>query len=359
MVYTSSNTKYVPSYAEGLRVFMDNSNLYISAKRMVAAKLGLQEPWTKVGDPRFRIDYSKLRALVEANTWEIETASEDVCLRSSVVSVDLGIYGSDMAKLEGILKEKGARFVNIPFRGTQEKQVDASIIVDIGRLLRLLPKDRELVREEDVIVLIAGDGDFIPVVEDAISEGWRIEVWSFSQVTARHFARLSHTRDDHGYPILRTVNLDDYLFSGRMGYIEYEAKEYSNEATCIVHLNSMLSEDEAGTPAQERYTAAALNKWAKMQVCVTSKALRVAVVCKCFKFLPVYALPSLCFAHNTACTLILTHKHAHSGKEMGRGAHKPLRVADNVCLAKQKEVVDARVLQPRTRARLGHLQQRI
>jgi hypothetical protein len=248
-------------------VFMDNSNLYISAKRMVAAKLGLQEPWSKMGDPRFRIDYAKLKALVEAYTWEIETLTEEVSLRSAVHSVDVGIYGSDMAKLEGILKEKGARFVNIPFRGTQEKQVDASIMVDIERLMRLLPRDREPVREEDVIILIAGDGDFIPVVEDAVSEGWRVEIWSFSQVMAGHFARLSNMRDDHGYPILRTVNLDDYLFSGRMGFIQYEAKEYSHEASCIIHLSDMF-EDEVGAPAHVQYTGNALNKWAKMQVCV-------------------------------------------------------------------------------------------
>jgi hypothetical protein len=263
---------YQPKRAAGLRVFLDNSNLWISGKRMAAQKLKLKGPWPWLGDPRFRIDYTKLFSLVEKHTWKIRNPlEEETVLRSSCKIVDGGVYGSDMVKLTEVINERGLRFVNIPSTGKREKQVDVRITVDIERLLRKLPKLRDPLTDQDVAILIAGDADFVPVVQDAIEEGFRFEIWGLDPNMAAEYSRLAHVRDEQGHPMLRTVSLDDFLLGdgdaqgdcSTIGYVEYDAKEYSNEATIVVSLeNDMASLKELLRRSSARD---AFNKWAKNQ----------------------------------------------------------------------------------------------
>jgi uncharacterized LabA/DUF88 family protein len=53
----------------------------------------------------------------------------------------------------------------------KEKGVDMRMGMDIAKLLY---KEQSA---PATLILVAGDGDFVPVVEDACQAGWHVEVW--------------------------------------------------------------------------------------------------------------------------------------------------------------------------------------
>lgn len=140
---------------EQLHIFLDNSNVWIEGQRAATG--------SSFGDDRkdaaFRIDFGKLldhvgkgRTIVEAKLYGSEPPPNDTVW--------------NIAKDRGFAPKVFKR----DFRN-REKKVDTQLCVDVTRTVYTnLPSNR-------VLVLIAGDADYLPAVEVALQQKWKAEVY--------------------------------------------------------------------------------------------------------------------------------------------------------------------------------------
>ena len=142
-------------------VFIDTQNLYHSAKNLYRAKINFKQVME---------DAVAGRALIRAVAYVITTESED----------EKSFFGA----LEKLGIETKTKDLQIFFGGAKKADWDVGIAVDT---IKLAPK-------LDTIVLISGDGDFIPLVEYLrTNEGCQIEVMAFGKSSS---SKLIETVDD-------------------------------------------------------------------------------------------------------------------------------------------------------------------
>jgi hypothetical protein len=141
--------------------YVDNSNLYIEGCRLSAVKKGMakniyQAMNMKIVDHDWNIDYGKLYEFVCGN---------DAVARlwGSPPPGDSFWKMLDRKKFNPTVYEKN--FAN------GEKKVDVAIA-------HRMTKDAYTVvkKNYDDILLVAGDSDFVPVVTDLVTEGFKVEV---------------------------------------------------------------------------------------------------------------------------------------------------------------------------------------
>lgn len=140
-------------------VFVDNSNLWIEGK-----KISGQHQKPKIpSNGLYRVEYGKLLSHITEGR-------------------DLGavpkLYGSEPPPNDSVWKmiESKGFDVSVFKRNIfgKEKGVDMRLGLDIGKLV-LSPE------EKATIVLVAGDADFVPVVDDVHEAGWKIEIWYWAK----------------------------------------------------------------------------------------------------------------------------------------------------------------------------------
>ncbi|CAG8509705.1 6768_t:CDS:2 [Funneliformis mosseae] len=69
---------------------------------------------------------------------------------------------------------------------TREKKVDTSLIVQGMKIL--------YTKEPGTLIIIAGDGDYIPLVQSALDKGWKVEIWFWgSGLSGEYKPELSNT----------------------------------------------------------------------------------------------------------------------------------------------------------------------
>ncbi|MCK4386589.1 MAG: NYN domain-containing protein [Candidatus Pacebacteria bacterium] len=142
-------------------VFIDTQNLYHSAKNLYQAKVNFKQ----VLD-----DAVAGRALIRAIAYLITTESED--------------EKNFFEALEKLGIETKSKDLQIFFGGAKKADWDVGIAVDA---IKLAPK-------LDTIVLISGDGDFVPLVEYLqTNEGCQVEVIAFGKSSS---AKLIEAADD-------------------------------------------------------------------------------------------------------------------------------------------------------------------
>ena len=142
-------------------VFIDTQNLYHSAKNLYRAKVNFKQVME---------DAVAGRALIRAVAYVITTESED----------EKSFFGA----LEKLGIETKTKDLQIFFGGAKKADWDVGIAVDA---IKLAPK-------LDTIILISGDGDFIPLVEYLrTNEGCQIEVMAFGKSSS---SKLIETVDD-------------------------------------------------------------------------------------------------------------------------------------------------------------------
>jgi len=142
-------------------VFIDTQNLYHSAKNLYRAKVNFKQVME---------DAVAGRALIRAVAYVITTESED--------------EKSFFEALEKLGIETKTKDLQIFFGGAKKADWDVGIAVDA---IKLAPK-------LDTIILISGDGDFIPLVEYLrTNEGCQIEVMAFGKSSS---SKLIETVDD-------------------------------------------------------------------------------------------------------------------------------------------------------------------
>ena len=160
-------------------VFIDTQNLYHTAKNLYGSKVN----FGKIVE-----DCLAGRALIRAVAYVITTESGD----------EKGFFDA-LAKV-GI--EAKTKDLQIFAGGAKKADWDVGLAVDA---IKLAPK-------LDAVIIVSGDGDFIPLVEYLqIHEGCQVEVVSFGKSTS---GKLKEAADEF-------IDLDEnprkYLMGGRSG----------------------------------------------------------------------------------------------------------------------------------------------
>lgn len=144
--------------SEKVHGFIDNSNLWIEGKKISGRRSRPPVP----SNYRYRMEYGRLLQHV---------------LENRDLAAVPKLYGSEAPPNDSVwnmIRSKGFN-VTVFKRNiyNKEKGVDMRMGLDISRLvLKEKPPSR--------VIIVAGDADFVQVVDDAHAEGWKVEVryWS-------------------------------------------------------------------------------------------------------------------------------------------------------------------------------------
>ncbi len=134
-----------------IAIFIDVQNLYHSAKNLFGAKVNFKEVLKLIVERRI---------LVRALAYVVKTKSGE----------ELPFFEA-LKKLGIEIREKD---LQVFFGGVKKADWDVGLAVDA---IRLAPS-------VDVVCLVSGDGDFLPLVEYLKNQGKRVEVYAFSRTTS-------------------------------------------------------------------------------------------------------------------------------------------------------------------------------
>ncbi len=173
-------------------VYLDNSNLYIEGCRIQAVKNQYEENIVEAMnnstvDHDWQMDYGRLY--------------EFFCDADSVAR----LWGSPPPgdSFWEMVKRKGWQ-VQIFDRNQQnkEKKVDVAIA-------HAMTKDayKSVDKEKDELILVAGDKDFVPVIEDLVKEGFKVQVafWSHAAAELRNAATFINLDKHHDHVTKKKV----------------------------------------------------------------------------------------------------------------------------------------------------------
>lgn len=172
----SEEFKHGPVY-----VFVDNSNVWIEGKRLSGRR---SKPPVE-SNHRYRVDYGNLLGVVQ-----------DGRLLGDIPR----LYGSEPPPNDSVWKriEKQGFKVEVFRRNVfnKEKGVDMKMGLDVGRLVYSFVTPT-------TVIIVAGDGDFVPVIEEAQSRGWSVEVWYWSNAAKdlKNAANRYESLDDRLYDV--------------------------------------------------------------------------------------------------------------------------------------------------------------
>ena len=173
----------------GIHIFVDDSNIWIEAKKLHAKKYKtlLNE------DPRVRIDMGKL-ADVLANGRPVEQGI---------------LYGSEPPPIDTVWKkieEKAGWTVKSKRRDMitgKEKQIDTNLVADVTATAIRTP-----VEERTTIVLVTGDANVLPALEKVLEEKqWTIEVYMWKDALSKQLIYYGAKNQRR----VEIVPLDSYL----------------------------------------------------------------------------------------------------------------------------------------------------
>ncbi len=137
--------------SQRVAVFIDTQNLYHSAKNLYSARVNFNN---------LLIDAVGGRQLVRAIAYLITTESQDEAqFFDALLKMGIETRHKDLQIFHG---------------GSKKADWDVGIAIDAIRIAQKV----------DSIVLVTGDGDFVPLVEHLKSEGVQVEVVSFGRSTS-------------------------------------------------------------------------------------------------------------------------------------------------------------------------------
>jgi uncharacterized LabA/DUF88 family protein len=142
------NTDALKHKEQRVAIFVDVQNIYYSAKNLHSAK----------------VDFGKVlqeglknRRLVRAFAY--------------VIKADVGLEKEFFEALYHRGFEVKAKDLQIFYDGTKKGDWDVGICMDVVRMLSKI----------DVMILVSGDGDYVPLIEYARSQGVKSEVIAFKK----------------------------------------------------------------------------------------------------------------------------------------------------------------------------------
>ena len=193
---------------EHVFIFVDDSNVWIEAKKLAAKKLNLKS----VEDPRLRMDIGKITDVV-ANNRKVAWGT---------------LYGSEPPPLDSVwqkIKKRGWKVFVTP-RSTltgKEKQLDQQIVSDITALISGC-----IVRGK--IVIMSGDADMIPAIKRSLQNQWSIEIWTWENSVSNSLSELAR-----GNSKLMSINiLDSRLEEVTFTDFKFRGDNIPNTRTVII-----------------------------------------------------------------------------------------------------------------------------
>lgn len=165
-------------------VFVDNSNVWIEGKYASAVHKGLCESMIeahrqKILNNAWKLDFGKLLVVVTENKLaEIKEA------------IIIGSKPTDKDSLWEAMESAGFIVHSHPRnKSNKEKKVDTGIVQAINKKLY---KESQ---EEDVFILVMGDSDYVPVVEEIENEGRIAKIAFWQNVSGELIAAASNYLD--------------------------------------------------------------------------------------------------------------------------------------------------------------------
>ena len=163
-------------------LYVDDSNMWIEAKKLAANKLKLK----CVEDPRLRLDIGKVT---------------DVVANDRKVAWGI-LYGSEPPPIDSVwqkIRERGWKVITTR-RSTftkKEKQVDHQMVADITALVSgCVFKGK--------IVMVSGDADIIPAISKSLQMKWSTEIWMWENGVSNSLKKLAEEN-----PGLMSINILD------------------------------------------------------------------------------------------------------------------------------------------------------
>ncbi|MBN3938674.1 NYN domain-containing protein [Nostoc sp. NMS9] len=148
-------------------VYVDNSNVFIESKRVSAVRRALVSNIydamnKKIIDNSYRLDFGKLHSFTAGSD---PTKIKRAVLFGSRPPANDSLWGiAERAGFETIIVDRNA--------ANREKKVDTGIVTAMMR-----DAYTKMDKSEDVITLVAGDGDFIPAIETLRDDGFTVELF--------------------------------------------------------------------------------------------------------------------------------------------------------------------------------------
>ena len=148
----------------GVYVFVDDQNLWIGGKEEKA-------------NGTYRIDFGNLLVVAAR-----DEAGNPRGVRKAVISGTIPPEDSfwQIARNQGFEVRLGYKGF-----GGRSKQDDTHLVADLVEIVCT-------VSGPATIVLVAGDGDYIPALQKALTRGWRVEVVFFQRGLAPGLDRFAH-----------------------------------------------------------------------------------------------------------------------------------------------------------------------
>jgi uncharacterized LabA/DUF88 family protein len=170
-------------------IYIDNSNLYIEGRRVsaVAKKLApsiIDAMNNKILDPTYKISFGKLHQFL---TGDDLSAIKRVTLFGSRPPPNDSLWAhAKSAGFEIRLEERN--FAN------KEKKIDTAIAT-------LMTKDayKNADKDTDLFVLVAGDKDYVPTLNELTVDGYKVEVvfWNHAAAELKKAATKFISLDPH------------------------------------------------------------------------------------------------------------------------------------------------------------------
>lgn len=189
------------SPSQGIFIFVDDSNIWIEAKKLQ----GKQKGYKTSEDHRVRIDVGALTDVI-------------ACGRP----VKKGkLYGSEPPPVDTVwkkIKERGWE-VEKDKRHLitgKEKKVDTRLVAEVTALAVRTPPE-----ERTTIVLVTGDADVIPAIEEVMREShWKVEVYMWKQAMSHELPRYAANHPG----LVEIKHLDDYLSQVSFTNMKFDIK---------------------------------------------------------------------------------------------------------------------------------------
>ncbi len=182
-------------------IYVDDSNLWIEAKKLAAAKKGFKT----IEDHRVRIDTGRLT---------------DVVAFGRPVAQGF-LYGSEPPAIDKVWKKITACgwIVDRQKRNRQgkEKQVDTQLVADVTERVCTTPEE-----QRTTIVLITGDADVIPAIRKILDyRGWKVEIYMWKHAMSSELRKISESSQSGDVLV---CPLDDYLGKVTFTNMKFDSK---------------------------------------------------------------------------------------------------------------------------------------
>ena len=161
-------------------VYVDNSNVFIEGKRVMAVETGAamniyDAMNNRILDPSYKIDFGRLHHFIAGDD---EAAIKRCMLFGSRPPPNDSLW--EMARKAGfnvVVEDRNIR--------NKEKKIDTGIVTEMIRDAYGLADC-----VDDIITLVAGDGDFVPPVRALTQDGFTVHVvfWSHASEELKNIA---------------------------------------------------------------------------------------------------------------------------------------------------------------------------